>query len=212
MRMARNITSIGVIGSSLGLLASCGDPVPPAAQAGVSVHVQEYDTHDPEHMMDRCPPGRHWVNVPWEQGREPSIQRQQTSATEQGPIAVNNQDGNTVKCTVKAKGSGFDVTAAARGYAEDSKGMISPANVNIRIPSIVQGDTSAMGSMSIQDHASINTYESTQCLYSVSGNSLGIDLGKIWASVNCANLGFPQSPGSNCLVDTGYFFFENCAQ
>jgi hypothetical protein len=214
--MARNIAGIGVLGG-LSLLAACGDPVPPAAQAGVSIHVQEYDRMDPAHSADNCPPARHWVNVPYELGKTPTQQSQKTTATDHGPTAVNNQDGNVVKCTVKPKGSGFDVTLEATGYAEvdDKDGIrkkVNPSVVHMRIPDIGSGDSSAAGTMTIQDFASLTRYESTQCLYSVQGDNRAIDAGKIWGSVNCQYLSDLQSPGANCQIDTGFFVFENCAQ
>jgi hypothetical protein len=208
--MARNIAGIGVLGG-LCLLAACGDPVPPAAQAGVSIHVQEYDRMDPAHSMDNCPPARHWVNVPSELGKTPSQMSQKTSAADHGPTAVNNQDGNVIKCTVKPKGSGFDVTLEATGYAEIDSKKVNPSTVHMRIPQIGSGDTSAAGTMTVQDYASLTRYESTQCSYSVQGDNRGIDAGKIWASVSCEYLSDLSSPGANCNVDTGFFVFENCA-
>jgi hypothetical protein len=212
MRMARNIAGIGALGS-LFLMAACGDPVPPAAQAGVSIHVQEYDTMLPDHKDHFCPPSRHWVNVPYEIGKKPINQTQRTTATDRGPIAVNNQDGNAVSCTVKPKGSDFDVTLHATGYAEnDEMKKIQPSIVHIRIPTIGPGDTSAQGVLSFQDSASLVVYQSTQCVFSVQGDERGIDAGKIWGSVSCELLADEKSPGAVCQLDTGYFVFENCAQ
>ena len=214
MRKARNVAGIGVVGCFSLLLAACGDPVPPAAQAGISIHVQEYDRNTmPEHKDHVCPPGRHWVNVPYDLGRDPSQQTQGTTATDHGRVAVNAQDGNVVKCTVKPKGSGFDFTGEGIGYAEDmSNKRISPSIINIRIPQIGSGDANATGTVSLQDHASLVTYQSTQCSFSVSGGELGVDAGKIWARVHCENLLDMKSPDSVCLVDDGYFVFENCAK
>ncbi|HMI88259.1 MAG TPA: hypothetical protein VK550_29450 [Polyangiaceae bacterium] len=206
---ARMMAGMGVLGG-LCFVAACGDPVPPAAQASVSIHVNAYD--DPiNHPMDRCPPDRHWVNIPYQRGREPREQTQGPNQTDHGAVAVNNQDGNVISCRVVPSGSKFLVTASAQGYAENAVKKISPATVNISIPSIGPDDSSAPGRLALSDAASINTYESTDCTYSVSGGELGIGAGQIWAKVHCENLGFERSPGSNCLVDDGYFIFENCA-
>lgn len=171
---------------------------------------------DPAHSADNCPPARHWVNVPYELGKTSSQQSQKTTSTEHGPTAVNNQEGNVVKCTVKPKGSNFDVTLEATDYAEvdDTGGTrrkVTPSIVHIRIPEIGSGDTSAAGTMTIQDNASLTRYESSQCSFSAQGDNRGIDSGKIWASVKCEYLSDVQSPGANCQVDTGFFVFENCA-
>jgi hypothetical protein len=208
--MARKIAGISVL-ASFGAFG-CGDPVPPAAQAGVSIHVQEHDNMDPNHKDHFCPPARHWVNVPYERGKTTSTQTQRVTNSERGPLAVNNQDGNVVTCSVKPKGSGFDVSAKGIGYAEDANGKITPSNVNIRIPSIGNGDANAPGTLTILDHASRTNYEASDCMYSTQGGQMGVDSGKIWARVHCEMLSDLRSPGAVCLVDDGYFVFENCAQ
>jgi hypothetical protein len=210
MRMARNIAGIGVLGG-LCLVAACGDPVPPAALAGISIHIQEYDPMDPVHGMDRCPPSRHWINVPYDKDRPPTSQKQLTNDSD-SMRAVNNQEGNKVSCSVTPSGSGFNVKGDGNAYAESDGKVYKPSIVSIRIPAIAPGDTSVKGNLAVQDHASLNTYTSDQCSFSVSGASLGVDAGKIWGSVRCEALSDSSSPGSACLVDTGYFVFENCAK
>lgn len=210
MRMARNVAGIGALGS-LFLLSACGDPVPPAAQAGISIHLQEYDPMDPVHGTERCPPSRHWVNVPYDKDRPPTSQKQLTDAN-MAVRAVNNQDGNSVSCTVAPSGSGFTVKGSARAYAESDGVKYKPTIVHLNIPSISASDNNARGNIAIQDDASLNTYTSEECFYSVQGNSLGIDAGMIWASVRCEALRDERAPGSGCQVDTGFFVLENCAQ
>ncbi len=210
MRMARNVASMAVLGS-LSLLAACGDPVPPAAQAGVSIHIQEYDPMDPIYGMNKCPPSRHWVNVPYDRDRPPTSQKQLTDGN-QATRAVNNQDGNKVTCAVRPSGSGFKVTASGSAYAESDGTKYKPSIVNISIPNISSGQDNATGFLSIQDDASIVLYETTQCNFSVQGESLGVDAGKNLGRVRCVALADDSSPGAACQVDTGYFVFENCAQ
>jgi hypothetical protein len=157
------------------------------------------------------------VNVPYERGKQPTNQTQRTKATDPGPKAVNNQDGDKVTCSVKPKGSGFTVSAEAYGHAEiddinNTKKAINPSIVRFTIPQIGQGDTGATGILSLQDHASLARYESTQCQFSTEGGELGVAAGKIWASVRCEMLSDIKSPGANCMIDTGFFVFENCAQ
>ena len=212
MRMARNFAGIGAL-AGLFLLAACSDPVPPAAQAGISIHVQEYDPMDPNHGMDRCPPSRHWVNVPYQRDRSPTTQTQQTDMNDSKMTAVNNQDGNTVACSVVSNGKGFNVSADATGYAaNDMYPNRKPTTVHIRIPLISDGQSDATGTITVQDDNSIVPYSSTQCTYSVVGGNLGVTPGSIWAEVHCENLADPHAPGSVCLVDTGAFLLENCAQ
>ena len=209
MRMARNIAGIGVLGS-LGLMG-CGDPVPPAAQAGISIHLQEYDPMDPTWGTWDCPPYRHWVNVPYDKDRTPTNQKQLTDAN-QAVRAVNNQDGNSVSCTVKPKGSGFDVSGRGNAYAESDGKKYKPSIVIIRIPDIKEGDTGAKGQLTIQDDASLNPYTSEECSFSVQGGSFGVEPGKIWGSVTCHGLRDMSALNAACFVDTGYFVFENCAK
>jgi hypothetical protein len=212
--MARNVAGVVVLGSFF-LLAGCGDPVPPAVQAGISIHLQEYDSNDPVHGMERCPPSRHWVNVPYDRDRPPTSQKQLTDGNASAR-AVNNQDGNTVSCSVKASGSGFTVKGDGTAYAESDGTKFKPSIVHLRIPSISEGSNSATGTITVQDDASLNPYTSEQCVFSVQPDStspsLGVAAGKIWAKVRCEQLGDPSSPGSACLVDTGYFVLENCSQ
>ena len=215
MRMARNFAGIGALGG-LFILAGCSDPIPPAAQAGISIHLQEYDNMDPVHGMDKCPPGRHWANVPADRTRASGSQQQQTSMDDSRATAVNNQDGNTVGCAVTPNGNGFKIVGDATGYAtDDSKNppdKRKPTSIHIRIGKIGDGEDNARGTLSVQDDASLNPYFSEECTYSVSGGSLGVKAGSIWGRVTCENLADKSSPGAACYVDTGYFLLENCSQ
>jgi hypothetical protein len=209
MRMAWKIAGIGVLGSA-GFLG-CGDPVPPAAQAGISIHIQEYDPMDPNWGGKNCPPYRHWINVPYDHDRSPSSQKQLTDANN-ATRAVNNQDGDTVSCSVTPKGSGFSVTGKGSAYAEFDGRKYKPSTVHIRIPEIREGDTNAKGSLTIQDDTSINQYSTELCSYSVQGSSFGVEAGKIWGSVTCDGLMDASVLEAACHVDTGFFVFENCAK
>jgi hypothetical protein len=102
--------------------------------------------------------------------------------------------------------------AEATGYAEFDGFERRPTVVHIRIPSIATGDSSAPGSVSFQDDASLVTYSSSQCVFSIQGGSLAVTAGRIWASVRCENLADPTQPDAACQMDNGYFVFENCAQ
>jgi len=208
MRMAWKIAGTGV---SLGMLLSCGDPVPPAAQAGISIHLQRYDPMDPVYGKTDCPPDRHWVNVPYDKNRTPTSQAQLTDAN-QATRAVNNQDGNAISCSVQPSGGGFNVKGSGQGYAEFDGRKYKPSIVHIRIPAIAEGDSNAKGTISIQDDASLNPYTSDECSYSVQGGNFGVEAGKIWGSVTCQNLTDPKALNAACHVDTGFFVFENCAK
>jgi hypothetical protein len=210
MRMARNVAGIGVLGL-LSLLAACGDPVPPAAQAGISIHLENYDETDPIYGKRDCPPYRHWVNIPFDRDRAPNQQKQLTDAMA-SVRAVNNQDGNTVSCSVKASGSGFAVKADASAYAESSGTKYRPSIVHLRISSIASGDSNAKGTLSLQDDSSINLYSTEQCTFSVQGGNYGVDAGRIWGEMSCEGLTDPSTPDSACKVDNGFFVLENCAQ
>jgi len=197
-------TDVGVNGDA---------PAVPSPQGSLSLHVQEYDgTLDPTHAMDRCPPGRHWVNIPYQREREPSTQSQQTSDSVPGTKAVDGQDGNSVACSVKANGNAFAVSVDANGYAATPEVVRKPSIVHIRIPSIAPSSTAAAGTLTMQDDASLVTYTSSKCTFSTQGGSLGIDAGRIWASVQCEDLIDPATPGAACQLSSGFFLFENCAK
>jgi hypothetical protein len=149
------------------------------------------------------------VNVPYQRERDPSTQTQQTSDTAPGAKAVNGQDGNSVACSVKANGNAFTVAADATGDAASQEVNRKPSVVHIRIPSIAPSST-AEGELTIQDEASLVPYASSKCTFSTQGGSLGVFAGAVWASVRCDDLIDPSMVGAACLLNSGYFVFENC--
>jgi hypothetical protein len=211
MRMARNVAGVGVLGS-LSLLAACGDPVPPAAQAGISIHLENYDDTHPVYGKSDCPPYRHWVNVPFDSEHAAGTAQRQLTDAMASVRAVNNQEGNSVSCSVKASGSGFSVKGDATAYAEYNGMKFRPSIVHLRIPSIASGDNNAKGTLSLQDDSSINLYSSDQCTFTVQGGNYGVDAGRIWGALRCDGLIDPSTPDAACLVDNGFFVLENCAQ
>jgi len=204
------MASIGAIGCFF-LLAGCGDAVPPAAQGGVSVFLEQYDDMDPVYGKRDCPPYRHWLNIPYDHDHTPGSQRQLTDKVS-AIKAVNNQDGDSVSCSVKPSGSGFVVKGDATAYAESAGTKYRPSIVHIRITQIAPGDTNSKGMLTVQDEQSLNPYTSDLCTFSVQGDSLGVAAGRIWGSLRCEGLTDTSIPDSACLVDMGFFLFENCAQ
>jgi hypothetical protein len=213
MRMARKFSCTCALGL-FGLVAACSDPVAPAAQATASLYL----TTAP--APARCPPGAHWVNVPFA-----SAGGQQTSATSKGALAVDGQDQSTVSCTVKDNGGVFAVSASMRSPALNSNGM--PANpTSISIATTIGVDQSAQGTVAIQDDKTATSFTSTNdmeqagatCLFSVHplmmGHQLAIAPGRMWASVTCPR--FRDTRSSNldeaCQISPGYVVLENCAQ
>lgn len=212
MRMARNIAGITVLGC-LPLLAACGDPVPPAPQAAVSIHLQEYDKTNLEYRDKRCPPYRHWVNVPYQQDKQPSQQSQLLTDSEANVRAVNGQNGDKITCSVKRSGNGFSVSGSGTGFAQNLGQKLGSSIVHIRIPSIGEGDSSAPGTLAIQDDTTAgNQYFTDKCTFSVSGGAKAVAEGGIWGSIHCDGLTDTKTPDSACEVDQGYFVFENCSQ
>jgi hypothetical protein len=212
MRIARNMAGIGALGC-LPLLAACGDPVPPAPQANVSIQVAEYDPMDPVNGNKRCPPYRHWLNVPYQRDKAPSSQSQQASDSNADVRAINGQEGNKVSCKVTPDGSNFKVTASATGYAQNMDRKLSPVSVNISIPSIGEGDSSARGRFTFQDDTTAgNQYYSDDCTYSVEGGAMGVKPGGIWGKISCEGVKEDKTPDSACVIQNGFFVFENCNQ
>lgn len=206
------MAGIGVLGC-LPLMAACGDAVPPAPQANVSIQLQEYPPEDPVNGNKRCPPYRHWLNVPYQRDKSPSAQSQQANESNADVRATNGQDGNKVSCTVSPNGSNFKVVASATGFAQNVDRKLASVIVSINIPSIGEGDDSAPGRFTFQDDTTAgNQYHSEDCTYSVNGGAMGVKAGGIWGQIRCDGVKEDKTPDSSCLIERGFFVFENCNQ
>jgi hypothetical protein len=208
MSLERNFPWIGLM-SILGLV-SCSDPVPPAAQASVSLHVAP--PRSPTTAGAKCTPGPHAVYAPFLTSAEIT---QQTTATFGGPRAVDGEGSMKVSCSVRSSGSGFDVSGQVTSPAKDAQGMaIQPTSVFIST-SLAKDAVDAPGTLRLQDSFTSTAYDASKCKFTVqpaAGEKLAVDSGKIWARVACTELtDLHDVSGSACDVD-GYFIFEKCAE
>jgi hypothetical protein len=210
MRTAQKFSGICALGL-FGLMSACSDPVPPASQASVSLRMSAASMP----ATASCTPGAHWVNLPYASARG-----QQTSATSRGAVAVDGQDQMSVKCTVKDNGAGaFSVDAVLKSPATSSTGApVSPTNLTLSA-TIAPDQGNAMGSVTIQDADTANSFVSTDCVFNVHAQRAGIDQlaiapGRVWAAVKCPTLRElnASDPNAVCQVESGFAVLENCLQ
>jgi hypothetical protein len=202
MRMARMFACVGAVG--LLILASCADPVAPAGQGVVSIHVglQAGTT---------CTPGPHWANVPFS-----ASAGQRVSATEAGDATNRAVDGEAemkVKCSVVPAGGKFKINA---DLSSPAPGSSSTATNIIFTTTIGPGEEGAPGTLSLLDDKTATFFGSSTCTFSVKpangSEHLAIDAGKVWGSVTCTSFRDPGDPGAACSIDKGFFVLENCGQ
>jgi hypothetical protein len=211
---ARNVSCAFAL-SLLGLVASCSDPVPPAAQGSASLYV---NTVANPTAAAHCPAGVHWVDVPDATG-------QQNFPNAKAPVAVDGQNQMSVKCTVKDNGGSFSVSGTMAAPATNPMTKM-PASTNIAFSTTISADQTAPGSMSLQDWSMASPFTSTDdngraaptCMFSVhplnSNDQLAIAAGRVWMSVTCPKFRDPQSPDLNevCSISSGIIVLENCQQ
>ena len=216
MRMAWKLSCTCALGL-FGLVTACSDPVGQAAQGALSFDLTT--TTGPG--LGICPPGAHWINVPFSPTRA-----QQTSATSKGALGVDGQNQVAITCTVKDNGGGvFGVSASFRAPAADSNGKsVDPTQVTLL--TTLGADQSAPGSVTVKDAATGTTFSSVDdqgqaaatCMFSVHRllmtDLLEVAPGRIWASVTCPRIRDTMSSNAMeaCAVSPGFFVLENCAQ
>ncbi len=189
-----------------------GATKPPPARAAVSIHVDKVDPADPIHGNAECSPGPHWVNVPYQRDRAIEAQTQHTTESDAPLMAVSGESGDRVYCRVAPRGTAFQVTAEVMGYAELDGQKLRPTIATLAIPAISADQLDGIGILTIQDEATRNEYTDEVCVFSTRGGALGVEAGRIWATVKCEYLAPRSTPGQVCRVDTGAFMLENCTQ
>lgn len=205
MTMARKFPCLGALGL-VGLVAGCSDPVPPAAQGAISLHLAT-----PNSGLI-CSPGPHWANVPDDPKKPP-----QTSGDVGGKRAVDGEGGMAVQCKVQQSGDTYTVTATLESPASDLTGRtVDNTSINLSVK-IKEGQDDAKGSVRVFDDKTQAVYGSTDCTYSVSPNDgasqLAIHPGRAWGQVTCRNLTDPSNASTpSCDVDRAFFVIENCQQ
>jgi len=187
-----------------------GAPKPPPARAAVSIHVDKVNPADPIHGNSDCSPGRHWVNVPYQRDREIEAQTQHTTENEAPSLAVSGESGDWVSCRVAPRSTAFQVSAEVTGYAEFDGRKLRSTVAKFSITAISPDQNDGIGSLTIQDSATLEEFTDQGCLFSTRGGALGVDAGRLWATVKCEYLEPRLSPGKACRVDTGTVILENC--
>ena len=204
MTMARKFPCLGALGL-MGLVGGCSDPVPPAAQGAISLHLAT-----PNSGLI-CSPGPHWANVPDDPKKPP-----QTNGDIGGKRAVDGEGGMTVQCKVQQGGDTYTVTATL-----ESRRVISPGG-----PSTTRASTSASRSKRAKTTPRGAFGSSTtrrSCLRvdrlhllgeaQRRASQLAIHPGRAWGQVTCRNLTDPSNASTpSCDVDRAFFVIENCQQ
>src|SRR6185295_2908703 len=104
----------------LGLAAACSSPVPSVPQGAVSVYL---NLNPNSTAGSSCPPGTHWVNVPFTLSSAP-----QTTAVNKGNMAVDGVGEMGVSCSVKDAGGVFNVSGTLKSPAVDQAGNRLPTS------------------------------------------------------------------------------------
>ena len=207
MRLARIFHCVAALGL-LPLLSSCSDPVPPASQGAMSIHFNNPQGAGPN--APKCPPGPHWTNAPV--SANPA---QQTTEFARGTEALDGEGGNTVTCKVAPAGGRFAVSGEVSSSGTSSRGDLT-ADITVDV-TIGAGESDVVGSLAISDDKTAQArYQSNACKFSVAptnGSGLGVAPGRVWGSVTCDLISDPRNAGGEaCIVDKGFFVFENCTQ
>jgi len=189
-----------------------GAPMPPAGHAAVSLHLDKVPPGDPIHGASDCPPGQHWLNIPYQRDRQAVDQTQQTSETDAPVIAVSGQSGDRLSCRVAPRGTAFQVTAEVTGYAEYDGQKLRPTVAQIAITAISADQPDALGSVTLHDDTALQEFTDDGCRFSTQGGALGVEGGRIWAKVQCDYLEPRGRTDQACRLDSGFFLLENCSQ
>ena len=182
-------------------------PIPPA-QGAVSLHLTEFANNTAQ-----CSPGRQWVNAP---STPVEIQTQQTTGSAIGTRAVDGVEGSRVVCAVQKSGDKFTFSADITTRRTFGTEVLHPTVLHFDANAIAPSGPAAEGNVAVMNDTTSGNFTGERCLFSVTPqgatNSLGIDVGKIWASVTCEMLADPTSPGDGCQLDAGILVFENCTR
>ena len=189
-----------------------GTPKPPPARAAISLHMDAIDPGDPTYGSSICSPGPHWVNVPFQRDRTTADQTQHTTASEAPSFAVSGESGDRLYCRVAPRGTAFEVSADVTGYAEFDGQKLSPTVAQFSITAISADQLDGIGRITIQDNASQTEFSDEGCVFSTRGGALGVDAGRMWATVKCDYLAARSSPGRACRIASGAIVLENCTQ
>jgi len=185
-----------------------GGPRPPAAQGAASIHFN----NPPGSALGapKCPPGPHWLNAP-----VTADPVQQTTQFKLGTEAVDGERGNTVTCKVALVGGRFAVSGEISSAGTSPSGELT-ADIIVDV-TIGAGESGVVGTLAISDDKTVQArYQSNACKFSVApmnASGLSIAPGRVWAGVTCDLIADPLDLGGEaCVVDSGFFVFENCTQ
>ncbi len=170
----------------------CSDPVPPPAQAGVTLQVR----HSPSPPEGTSCPGTGVARIgnPAPEG------------TNAGTRAVDGKGHHNIECSVKRSGDGFNFSADIAG-PDPFDGFLVSITIN---GSVEEGGTGT-GSMSLYTSqlGRLSTPGDQLCTFDVSEAPQQVAPGLIWATFDCPAFRDTSAIGSFCKSE-GMFILENC--
>lgn len=181
-----DIRNNGWIASLLALSAlSCGDAVPPPAEAAVSITLSPSGTAGAQYTCS-------FHTLSWTSGTAPT-------SNETGGLLVDGQDGASVSCKVKGDGT-YTITGSVK--FEDSRFDLGG--------SISESGTGTV-SVSLWDKNLLTSIQDPACTITVGQSSLAVESGALWAQVACSHFTTPDNRYLWC-AGTGIVVFKSCEE
>jgi hypothetical protein len=186
------------LGLACGLLLSCSDPPSPPAQAAFTITVSPGGTGS-------CTTTHGPAGVPTDDTSNTIYNQlhcdRKSGCTPDQFVRVDGQEGDSVSCSVKSNGNGFDVQfefiSGHMTLTGTSTAPVTQSQGALTMNSVYEGQDSLKGTC--------NTIINPPHVG-------GISAGQIWATFNCPEFSDPTAPGSTACAASGAFIFENCSK
>ena len=187
----RTLVGISVM-TFLGAAAiGCDDPVAPIGQGAVQLFVGPVPIAELKEGELPCPFPQQTFKI----GTVDAINR--------ASIGDGN-DGVTVSCTVRASGSGFDIS-----------GSIAKGNNAFGVSGRVETGLQTEGESTLNIDPNLlggNTKCTLAVDRTIEGSQLAVGPGRVWARISCTRLeAIGITPTRICKAE-GYLVFENCQE
>jgi hypothetical protein len=170
----------------------CSDPVPPPAQAGLLLQMR----NGSQAAGKACNVTALTKTVP---DRDPQLVEGPTISNP-GVRILDGEDKSKISCAVKGSGT-FSVSGSIQ-YGSTSFTILGGS---------VTAGASGTGQVSVYtaETGSLSSASGTPCTFDVTGGSLQIKPGSMWAEFNCPTL--ETTPAVACAA-SGVVILENCTE
>ncbi|MFO0758369.1 MAG: hypothetical protein U0359_17895 [Byssovorax sp.] len=188
MRLASTLLVLGfslaACSSDTGTSGAGGGSGPSTAPAG-AVNMEIYAT--PE---QKCPIGNVHIDIGNSRVNPPEL-------------AVDAEEGASIKCRVAATGMGFGAS-----------GSIKKASFDFSFEGVTSSGESAVGKVTVHDPATGDEYTSPDgapCVFQFAPSSgQGIEAGKAWMQFDCSSLVSEKDASLTCSSRYGYVLVDRC--